>query len=42
MLVRCKGCNQSYEVDEKEVDTNLNYIQCPLCGAITKNPFKKL
>ena len=40
MLVRCDKCHQSFEVDEKNVDTNSEWMQCPLCSSITKNPFK--
>ena len=39
MKVKCSYCKASFEIDEKNVDTNLEYIQCPLCSQITKNPF---
>jgi len=42
MKIRCENCKQNFEVDEKNVDTNLEYMQCPNCGATTKNPFKKI
>ena len=32
----CKICNFEFEVDESKV--NEEYIQCPNCGNITKNP----
>jgi len=42
MKVRCDKCKQTFEVDENNIDTNLEWMQCVNCGAITKNPFKKL
>ena len=42
MQVRCDKCKQTFEVDENNIDTNLEFMQCPLCSSITKNPFKKL
>ena len=40
--VRCDKCKQSFEVDEKNIDTNLDFMQCPFCSAITNNPLRKI
>jgi len=41
ITIRCDKCKKSFEVDEKNVDTNLDFMQCPNCSAITHNPLRK-
>lgn len=38
--VRCEKCGASYELDEKTVDKNSEYSQCPFCGDISRNQLK--
>lgn len=40
MLIKCKNCGNIYEIDADKVDED--YIQCPICGKISKNPLKNL
>lgn len=41
MEIRCDICKDTFEVDENNVDKKLNWMQCPICGAITNNPLKE-
>lgn len=41
MEIRCEKCNHIINLEEKDIDTNLEYMQCSNCLAITKNPFYK-
>ena len=40
--IRCDKCKNSFEVNEKNVDNNLDFMQCPNCGSITNNPLRKI
>jgi len=38
MILRCPYCQREFEVDEKNIDRKLKWMECPLCRAITENP----
>lgn len=39
--LKCEnGCGAEFEIDEKWVESD-EYIECPFCGQIYKNPLKK-
>jgi len=40
MKLRCPLCHTTFEVNNKEVDTENKYMQCPseFCAMIFKNP----
>lgn len=42
MKVRYENCNHTFEVDENNVDKNLDFMQCPNCSIITKNPMREI
>lgn len=35
--IKCEECKYEIEYDKKSIE-NDEYIQCPICGKITKNP----
>ncbi|HJX50865.1 MAG TPA: hypothetical protein VJ438_05390 [Candidatus Nanoarchaeia archaeon] len=37
--IKCKCCSRVYELDEKNIDISLEYIECCFCGNTFKNPF---
>jgi len=39
MKIKCENCKTEFEVDEKLVTED--YIQCPFCMSISKNPIKE-
>lgn len=36
--IKCKGCGNTYEVDETKVTED--WLQCPYCSRIAPNPLK--
>jgi DNA-directed RNA polymerase subunit RPC12/RpoP len=38
MKIKCNICKAEFEVNEELVDTKLEWMQCPLCNDIMKNP----
>jgi DNA-directed RNA polymerase subunit RPC12/RpoP len=39
--VKCLACKKEFVLDEKNVDKNSGWMECPFCGSLSKNPFKE-
>lgn len=37
--IKCEVCSCEFEIEEDVIKEK--YIQCPMCGKISKNPLKK-
>lgn len=37
MRVECNFCKRKYELDEKNIDKTLKYMECPPCGEVGLN-----
>jgi len=40
--LRCGKCKFAFSIDTDNIDKNLEFMQCPICQNITKNPYYKL